>query len=173
MYPSVVCTMCSTDSLNLVVLGTHAVKTYIVPVSVFFDYLQDTYSFMVASTYRWEILMKMLKPNQKVVKRATGTRWSSRHNACSAAFVGGWKEFLETLESVEKNKAEPPKCSRKAAGLRTYFEKFESVFLAIFWTAVLEWFEKTNIQLQATITNLKNIVDLYNSLVDFVSQSVR
>jgi len=76
---------CAAHSLNLV--GTHAVET-ILTVSMFFDYLQDMYSFMVASTYRWEMLMETLKPNQKVVKRATGTRWSSRYNACSALLGG-------------------------------------------------------------------------------------
>jgi len=74
------------------------------------------------------------------------------------------------LEKIENNKTEKPKCCRQAAGIRTYFEKFESVFLAVFWTTVLERFEKTNTKLQATITNVKNVVDLYNSLIDFVSQ---
>lgn len=62
----------------------------------------------------------MLKPNQKVVKRATETKWSSRHNAC-IALVGGWRKFLKTLENIENNKAKLPKCSRKSASLRTYF----------------------------------------------------
>lgn len=40
---------CAAHSLNLV--GIPAVKT-ILPVSMFFEYLQDMYSFIVASTYR-------------------------------------------------------------------------------------------------------------------------
>jgi len=73
-----------------------------------------------------------LKPGQNVVKRASGTRWSCRHNACSA-FINSWKEFMETLKDIENNTSEKPTNRRKAAGLKNNFSKFESVFMAVFW----------------------------------------
>jgi hypothetical protein len=65
-------------------------------------------------------MKQKLKPNQKVVKRATGTRWSSRYNACS--FKNSWEEFMETLNDIENNNSEKHINRRKAAGLKKQLE---------------------------------------------------
>jgi len=110
-----------------------------------------------------------LKPNQKVVKRATGTRWSSSYNACSS-FKDSWKEFMETLNDIENNNSEKHINRRKAAGLKNNLSTFESVFMAVFWTSLLEQFNKTSTVLQSTSANLEHVVDLYKSLIDYVSE---
>ncbi|XP_050056114.1 uncharacterized protein LOC126549783 [Aphis gossypii] len=114
-------------------------------------------------------MKQKLKPNQKVVKRATGTRWSSRYNACSS-FKNSWEEFMETLNDIENNNSEKHINRRKAAGLKNNLSTFESVFMAVFWTSLLERFNKTSTVLQSTSANLEHVVDLYKSLIDYVSE---
>ncbi|KAL4120597.1 hypothetical protein QTP88_013262 [Uroleucon formosanum] len=103
------------------------------------------------------------------LKRASGTRWSCRHNACSA-FINSWKEFMETLKDIENNTSEKPTNRRKAAGLKNKLSKFESVFMAVFWTSLLERFDKTSKMLQSASANLEDVVDLYKSLIGYVCE---
>lgn len=72
------------------------------------------------------------------MKRATETRWSSRHNACSA-FINSRKEFMKTLSDIENNIFEKPSNCRKAAYLKTNLSKFESVFK----DRILDFFVRT------------------------------
>ncbi len=69
-----------------------------------------------------EIASEKLKPNQKVVKRVTGMRWSCRHEACST-FMNDWKEYMEILDEIEKNKCENSENQRKTAA----FKKIEHI----------------------------------------------
>ncbi|KAL4085032.1 hypothetical protein QTP88_027870 [Uroleucon formosanum] len=166
LNPLAIYVPCAGHSLNLV--GTSAVES-INEAAFFFDYLEDMYVFFVNSTYRWELMKDKLKPGQNVVKRASGTRWSCRHNACSA-FINSWKEFMETLKDIENNTSEKPTNRRKAAGLKNNLSKFESVFMAVFWTSLLERFDKTSKMLQSASANLEDVVDLYKSLIGYVCE---
>lgn len=63
---------CSTHSLDLV--GTNAVDCCIQAV-LFFNLLQNIYTFFTASTHRWKVL-------SAPVKEFSETRWSARDDAC-------------------------------------------------------------------------------------------
>lgn len=63
---------------------------------------RDLYASFVTSTERSDLLLQKLNCGQKVVKRASRTRWSSHHNACSASGKS-WKEFMETLNFIEND----------------------------------------------------------------------
>lgn len=157
---------CAVHSLNLV--GGCAVES-IFEAATFFDYLEAFYTFLVNSTERWKLLQENLKPGHKIAKRATGTRWSRRYDACSA-FADSFKEFMEVLENIEKKESEKPENRRKAAGLRKNLCKFESAFMVIFWTAILERFNKANLSLQRVGLDLKSVLNIYKSLIDFVTE---
>lgn len=159
-------TPCAAHSLNLV--GASAVES-IREAAIFFDYLEDFYKFLTCSTARWELLLENLASGQKVVKRVTGTRWSSRYNACSA-FTASFKPLMNVLNNIENNESEKPENRRKSAGLRKNLNKFESVFMATLWTAILERFHKTSVHLQAVHMNLKGVINDYKSLINFVNE---
>lgn len=80
-------------SLNLV--GICAVECVTEAVS-FFSTLQSLYTFFVASTRRWDLLSSNIKSNTKILKRADGTRWSSRHDACDS-LCKNWDGVLQSL----------------------------------------------------------------------------
>jgi hypothetical protein len=56
---------CAGHSINLV--GMQAVDCNI-NVTIYFDFVQNLYSFFSSSTHRWEILVSHLGPHRKVVK---------------------------------------------------------------------------------------------------------
>ncbi len=118
---------------------------------------------------RWELLQGNLAPGHKVVKRVTGTRWSSKYNACSA-FTASFKPLMDVLNHIENNESEKPENKRKAAGLRKKLNKFQSVFMTVFWTAILERFDKTSAHLQVVRTDLRGVVDDYKSLIHIVTE---
>lgn len=155
---------CGAHSMQLVLKSS---VENILPTAKFFDSLQNLYEFFAASTRRWEVLTEALKKGQSVVKRVTGTRWSSRYDAVSS-FINGWSEVLQALENFEDDLSAKGSVRCEAAGLRKALSRFESVFIAIFWNELLERFEKTNKTLQAVDMNLGVVVDLYKSLVGFV-----
>jgi len=42
--------------------------------------------------------------------------------------------------------------------------------MAVFWTSLLERFNKTSTALQSTSGKIEHVVDLYKSLIDYVSE---
>jgi len=71
-----------------------SVVDFIKEVTFFFDYLEAINDNFVKYTYWWQLMKEKLRPDQKVVKRAIETRWSSRYNTYSA-FTNSWKEFKD------------------------------------------------------------------------------
>ncbi len=156
---------CSAHSLNLI--GTHTVDS-IFEAQVYFDHLEKLYSFFVASTNRWESLMNELQPGQKVVKRATGTRWASKFYA-NASFRHGWKEFILVLTSIADNNLEKPIVRSTALGLKKALSRFETVLMSVIWCAILERFHKVISMLQGVNIHLQHAIDLYDSLLKFLN----
>jgi hypothetical protein len=109
-----------------------------------------------------------VKDRSVVVERVTGTRWSSRYDA-NSSFCKGWSEILQALINFEDDTSEKGNVRCEAVGLKNILSRFESVFIAEFWSVLLERFEATNKTLQAIDMNLKVVVDLYASLVGFVN----
>lgn len=58
--------------------------------------MESIYSFFVNSTFRWNLLTEALGPDQLVLKRATGTRWSAKFNSVNA-LNGSIKEIKAVL----------------------------------------------------------------------------
>jgi len=79
-------------------------------------------------------------------------------------------QLLNHIENNESKKGEKGENRRKAAGLRKNLNTFESAFMTVLWTRILEQFDKTNLHLQAVGTNLKGVVDSYQSLINFVTE---
>lgn len=81
LNPFAIFVPCASHSLNLV--GTAAAGKNREAVS-FFCFMGGIYSFFVHSPMRWDLLKNALGPDQRLPKRASGTRWSAKHDAVSA-----------------------------------------------------------------------------------------
>ena len=78
---------CADHSLNLV--GQSAVDCCVEAVS-YFGILQRLYTFFVASTHRWRIILIHLEGTTKclIPKKPSDTRWSARADTTEAVFQG-------------------------------------------------------------------------------------
>ncbi|KAL4127199.1 hypothetical protein QTP88_011396 [Uroleucon formosanum] len=157
---------CSAHSLNLV--GSCAAEC-VPEASEFFNTIQTIFTFFAASTNRWNIFTSSLKNGQTVLKRANGTRWSSKHDACKS-LATCWTEVIQSLSKIRDDMMEKPATWSESKGYIDQINNFEFVFMTIFWNTLLERFNATSKSLQSIKIHLETVVHLYRSLTDFVIQ---
>lgn len=158
---------CSAHSLNLV--ANFAVESCQGAI-LYFNFIQNLYSFFAASTHRWSILKNALTEaggNLPVVKRLSDTRWSARADATKAlhqSFLPIQKALEELSDDVEQ-KAD---CRQQARGLASTMDQLETGILTVLWDQVLQRFNVTSSLLQSADQDLNTSCALYESLIGFV-----
>ncbi|XP_014492284.1 52 kDa repressor of the inhibitor of the protein kinase-like [Vigna radiata var. radiata] len=170
---------CAAHSLNLV--GECAAKCCESAV-LFFDTLQEVYTFFTASTARWNILFNQYEKAEKkrkeskenkrthILQNLSKTRWSARSDACVALFESYW-EVISALFDVEEDDQQNPNAKCEAKGIRLKLESFEMAFMVVFWGFLLERFNLTNKLLQDPEIDIFTAVQLYDSLIALISES--
>ncbi|XP_004212877.3 zinc finger MYM-type protein 1-like [Hydra vulgaris] len=156
---------CFAHSLNLV--GASAVNC-VTTVSGFFDFVQNLYVFLNASTQRWELLTKGLDSNQLVLKRLSDTRWSA-HSAATKALSKGFKYVKTVLENIAEDPEEKVEARTTAAGIAKKMDQLEYGILLELWTPILDRFHKTSLKLQSPQLDLNEAVQLLTSLKEYVN----
>lgn len=164
---------CAAHSLNLV--GESSVDECVEATS-FFGFLQKLYAFFVASTHRWEILIKNIKKQNEecgdhtrllTVKQLSTTRWSSREQAVKSLVIN-YDGIFNALKQLAEDTSEKKDTRNDAFSLKNHMVKLETAFMATFWKQLLERFDATNTYLQKpgldVITGHKMLV----SLLEFV-----
>lgn len=126
----------------------------------FFDIVQNIYNFFTVSTHRWSEL-------ERTVKNLSATRWSARDDACHSLFKN-CDNIMDALYKISNNKNEKPSTKCEAIGLLKKLKRFETAFMTVFWTDILERLNKTNKKLQSVNIDLITVVDLYQSLIHYV-----
>ena len=157
---------CFAHSLNLV--GKCAADTCTASVS-FFDFIQGVYDFFCRSTHRWATLVKALEEgNALVVKRLSDTRWSARADACDA-LLRGYTNIRGALDSLSEEENTKKEARKEAEGLADKMRTLEIGFMAEFWAALMERFNKSSIILQSEKLDLKAAVKILVSLREYVA----
>lgn len=158
---------CAGHSLNLV--GVHAVKC-VSTVTIYFDVVQNLYTFFSSSTHRWEILRSHLGPHHKVVKQLSDTRWSAQADAINA-LCEGYNEIRLSLQSIRNDVTNQSLETRlMAQGLEKKLDKLETVFLTILWNEILSRFNAVSKLLQSEKVNLSVAVKMLKSLIVFIRE---
>lgn len=132
---------CVAHSLNLV--GVHAADASVEAQS-FFGTLGSLYNFFVASTSRWEILMKHVPTT---LKSQSKTRWSARIEAVEAVY----KHFGKVIEALEEILDHPFSSSDSKSESKSLLNKlktFEFIVLCCFWYSQLKKIDGVNKFLQ-------------------------
>lgn len=155
---------CACHSINLV--GQCAAECCTEAVH-FFILIQKIYSFFSVSTKRWALLKAKLGPTKKLPKAFSDTRWSARSDACTALFQN-YKEIIDVLKEIESDNLEKVLTRTEAGGLLRKMEKMEMALLLTIWQTILERFDSVNKKLQASNTNLLTVVQLYDSLLNYL-----
>ncbi|XP_047132636.1 zinc finger MYM-type protein 1-like [Hydra vulgaris] len=156
---------CFAHSLNFV--GASAVNC-VTTVSGFFDFVQNLYVSLNASTQRWELLTKGLDSNQLVLKRLSDTRWSA-HSAATKALSKGFKNVKTVLENIAEDPEEKVEARTTAAGIAKKMDQLEYGILLELWTPILDRFHKTSLKLQSPQLDLNEAVQLLTSLKEYVN----
>lgn len=77
--------------------------------------------------------------------------------------------IMRSLSLLEEDDFEKATTRCEAAGLRRQLDRFETVFMTVFWNAILERFNSTSKELQKVNTDLGKVVKLYKSLTNFIT----
>ena len=156
---------CTAHSLNLV--GNNAAQCCLEVVS-YFGFIQRLFTYFSASTHRWHILTSKLG-NILIVKRLIDKRWSAHADATNAVYTG-YHRIKEALPSLLEDDTVNRETPYDAECLLREMEKFEIIFLCIFWNDVLTRFNTTSKYIQKEYADLQEIVSLLNSLQQYLSE---
>ena len=157
---------CAAHSLNLV--GVCAAESCPSALS-YFTFLQSLYNFLSASTYRWSKLKSALPPNAVVIKTLSATRWSARSDATTALF-SHFKEIRSALSDISNDEHQSRDTRIEANGLFHKMETLEIALMTVIWNTILVRFNATNVTLQKVEIEVLMVVQLYNSLLEYVLQ---
>lgn len=149
---------CAAHTLNLVGMNSVSCCTEAV---YFFDLLQNIYNFFSVSTHRWKIL-------NASVKSLSETRWSARDNACKS-LNENWSSIINALNIIELDEKEKATTRNEARGIKRRLCSLETGFLSIFWGHILQRFNVVSKKLQSVNIDLGIVVELYNSLIVYVT----
>lgn len=166
--PKAIFVPCGSHSLNLV--GKNAVDDN-PNATAFFHLIESLYHFFVYSTYRWEKLKNALSDQKEfLLKRATGTRWSSKNDAV-AGINASYEKIIVVLKSLlEGDQLQTEDNKATAKGLILKFCKFDTILMLKIWRTILSHFQRVNVFLQKSDMNLSVAAKSYNSLISLMEK---
>eukprot|EP00102_Acyrthosiphon_pisum_P013328 XP_008182862.1 PREDICTED: zinc finger MYM-type protein 1-like [Acyrthosiphon pisum] len=165
---------CTAHSLNLV--GVNSVNCCTEAVN-FFDFVQKLYNFFSGSTHRWNVLINILKKEEKnsvkgnssrflTLKSLSDTRWSCHAEACKAIVVN-YEQILTALKSMydgEENNV----TTLDAKSLWKKMVKRETAYMSLVWNDIMERSNKTSTILQHSNCDTMKAINLLKSLKCYV-----
>ena len=157
---------CFPHSLNLV---GHCAVDCVSGTTSFFSFVQKLYTYFIASTHHWDILLNELREKKSpVVKRLCDTRWSAQ-SAATSALKKSYENIRSALVTISSNVEEEAATRQEANGLQSKMDELENCILLELWETVLERFHKTSIKLQSADLDLNEAVTLLESLVNYTA----
>eukprot|EP00795_Rhopilema_esculentum_P009747 gene9747-18255_t len=134
----------------------------------FFSTVQEVYTFLAASTHRWNTMQSKLSKRELVVKKICDTRWSARHDAIRALVLAP-RSMKETLDEIALDEDQTLSTRNDATSLSEKLESFEFELMAVFWNDLLKRIHISNLSLQTVSLTMPSAIDLLNSLELFIS----
>ena len=81
-----------------------------------------------------------------------------------------YSEILKALETFESDSTKKVSARCEARGLMKNLEKFETAFLTVFWSYLLQHFSRSSKALQGNDTDIALAISQYDSLTDLTSE---
>jgi hypothetical protein len=152
---------CCSHTLNLVIVDSMKSS---VPIATFFSYVQLVYTFLSASTKRWDIFMA--KFPKFTVKKLCDTRWESHINAIRALRMDLPKVF-QALQDIAKTENKPL-VKVEAESIANKITTFEFLCGLIIWYDVLFEINVVSKQLQTSGLDVSAASKSLNELISFL-----
>ena len=154
---------CASHSLNLV--SQSPVRCCLESVR-FFGFVQSLYSFLVASTHRWKVVLNRLKKKGlPTVKRLSDTRWSA-HAAAVKAVVKGYEEIKAGLKEIAADPEQKGDTRKEALNHASNMDRLETGILTLVWHRILKRFNSNSQLLQSADQDINSAAAIYESLED-------
>ena len=99
------------------------------------------------------------------------TRWFARADA-TKAISKGYRNICAALDDLQNDSTQQPATRAKAVRLLHKMSQLETALMAIIWNRILERFQATSESLQRYNVEIGIVVNLYESLADFL-ESIR
>ena len=159
---------CAAHSLNLI--GQSAVDCCVEAVS-FFNILNRLYTFFVASTHRWDVMMThvIYQPECLVPKYPSDTRWSARADAAKAVFKG-YHQLQSALQEISGDCNQNGNTRNEAGSLAKHMDTIEVALLCELWNDILQRFNINSKLLQSSTIELTPAIGLLKSLHIFLDE---
>ena len=159
---------CAAHSLNLV--GQSAVDCCVEAVS-FFNILNCLYTFFVASTHRWDVMMTHVKNQTEclVPKYPSDTRWSSRADAAKAVFKG-YHQLQSALQEISGDCNQNGSTRNEAGSLAKHMDTIEGALMCELWNDILQSFNINSKLLESSTIELTPAIGLLKSLHIFLDE---
>ena len=158
---------CGAHSLNLV--GKCSIDVCDEAIR-FFDFVQRIYVFLSKSTYRWGLLMQVVKPYKVgIVKSLSDTRWSA-HSDAVTALVKGYSQIKEVVELLATDNNQTSECRLQASAIFDNMCLLETGIMAVLWNSLLARFNSISCTIQDSKMDLNTAVELLKSLITFLKE---
>lgn len=158
---------CSAHSLNLV--GRCAVDCCLSAVN-FFGIIQKIYNFFSAHPKRWAKLHSFFEPGSTVPKSLSETRWAAHYMSVSTV-LKNFDVFSTALEYFAKCKTEKGDTRSEAQTLLKKMGELEFAINLFLWNDILQNFHTCSKALQDSQIPLQTVVQLYEGLYVFLSET--
>ena len=160
---------CMAHSLNL--SGVSAAESCVNAVS-FFGFVEKLYAFFSASTHRWNLLRTVLSAVNAVErsllpKRLCETRWSSRSDALKS-LSQHYKVYHDVLQQIADDPLQKCDTRSEALAMANIMDTLETVFMTVFWSALLQRIHESSQLLQSTTIEIGSAIAVLKSLLGFL-----
>ena len=152
---------CASHSLNLV--SQSPVRCCLESVR-FFGFVQSLYSFLVASTHHWKVVLNRLKKKGlPTVKSLSDTRWSV-HATAVKAVVKGYEEIKAGSKEIAADPEQKGDTRKEAFNHTSNMDRLETGILTLVWHRILKRFNSNSQLLQSADLDINSAAAIYESL---------
>ncbi|XP_055307958.1 zinc finger MYM-type protein 1-like, partial [Sitodiplosis mosellana] len=157
---------CSNHTLNL---SLNDAASASIEVCAFFATVQKIYTFLSASTTRWDILKKHCTSIHDLVPKALSTtRWSARLNAIKP-LRRNLNKILATLDEISNSESFEPSVRYEAECIINFID-FKFICSVCIWHAILENFDRVSKLMQRIDMNLSGVETLLSDISQFLAE---
>ncbi|XP_055308009.1 uncharacterized protein LOC129572116 [Sitodiplosis mosellana] len=157
---------CSNHTLNL---SLNDAASASIEVCAFFATVQKIYTFLSASTTRWDILKKHCTSIHDLVPKALSTtRWSARLNAIKP-LRRNLNKILATLDEISNSESFEPSVRYEAECIINLID-FKFICSVCIWHAILENFDRVSKLMQRIVMNLSGVETLLSDISQFLAE---
>lgn len=163
LNPLAVFIPCSNHTMNLTLNDAASAS---IEISGFFSTVQKIYTFLSASTGRWDVLKKHCSSVDLVPKALSTTRWSARVSAIKP-LRRNLNKILAALDEISNSESFDAGVRHEAKCIIDFID-FKFICSVCIWHEILEQIDRVSKQMQRIDMNISSVVILLDDVSKFL-----